>query len=366
MATVCLCMIVKNEARVIRRCLESVASLIDSYTIVDTGSTDGTQGIIREFMANIPGQVIDRPWVNHMVNRNESLELAKEKFFPDYLYVIDAHNQLVTDDLTIFKNLTLDAYELNIHYGDLIYPRIGLISSKKPWAYRGVLHEVLCLDQPYTCSILKNCYVQVTPDGARSSDPEKYLKDIEILKQGLLDEPGNSRYQFYLAQSYRDAGKLRSAMAAYALRATQGGWPEEVWYSLYQIAKLAAVSTQEYAYSDAEIFSFYMKAINYRPSRAEAYGNFARYLRSRELFNIACLFAEKGMAITSTADKLFVEGSFYDWICQDEFAISAYWCGRYREALEVNERLLSCPLLPNTERSRIYENLAFCSLNSDY
>ena len=44
--TLCLCMIVKNEAPVIRRCLDSVRSLIDYWVIVDTGSTDGTQDIV--------------------------------------------------------------------------------------------------------------------------------------------------------------------------------------------------------------------------------------------------------------------------------------------------------------------------------
>ncbi|MGW8788902.1 glycosyltransferase, partial [Heyndrickxia sporothermodurans] len=43
--TICLSMIVKNEASVIRRCLDSVRPLIDTWVIIDTGSTDGTQDI---------------------------------------------------------------------------------------------------------------------------------------------------------------------------------------------------------------------------------------------------------------------------------------------------------------------------------
>jgi len=45
--TICLCMIVKNEAAVIERCLASVRPLIDTWVISDTGSTDGTQDLIR-------------------------------------------------------------------------------------------------------------------------------------------------------------------------------------------------------------------------------------------------------------------------------------------------------------------------------
>ena len=53
--TICLCMIVKNEATVIRRCLDSVRPIIDHWIVVDTGSTDGTQDIVRAHFRDLPG-----------------------------------------------------------------------------------------------------------------------------------------------------------------------------------------------------------------------------------------------------------------------------------------------------------------------
>jgi glycosyltransferase involved in cell wall biosynthesis len=50
MKTIALCMIVKDEASIIRRCLEQVRPLIDYVLIVDTGSVDGTQLVIRDFL----------------------------------------------------------------------------------------------------------------------------------------------------------------------------------------------------------------------------------------------------------------------------------------------------------------------------
>lgn len=73
---ICLSMIVKNEAPVIRRCLDSVKPVIDHWIIVDTGSTDGTQDIIRAAMADIPGTLVERPWVDFAYNRTEALDLG--------------------------------------------------------------------------------------------------------------------------------------------------------------------------------------------------------------------------------------------------------------------------------------------------
>jgi glycosyltransferase involved in cell wall biosynthesis len=48
-----LAMIVKNEARCLARCLCSVRAILDEIIIADTGSTDGTIEIAREFGAKI-------------------------------------------------------------------------------------------------------------------------------------------------------------------------------------------------------------------------------------------------------------------------------------------------------------------------
>ena len=85
-------MIVKNEAHVIERCLATVKPWIDHWVIVDTGSTDGTQEVIRNFLRDIPGTLHERPWVDFSHNRNEALELARPT--ADYLLFIDADETL--------------------------------------------------------------------------------------------------------------------------------------------------------------------------------------------------------------------------------------------------------------------------------
>jgi glycosyltransferase involved in cell wall biosynthesis len=87
--SICLNMIVKNEAHVIARCLASARPLVDAWCIVDTGSSDGTQDKVRELMAGVPGTLHERPWKNFGHNRSEALELARTEGC-DYLLFIDA------------------------------------------------------------------------------------------------------------------------------------------------------------------------------------------------------------------------------------------------------------------------------------
>ena len=75
--TICLCMIVKNEVTVIERCLRSVMGFIDRWVIVDTGSSDGTQALVRETLQAIPGELHERPWQDFGHNRSEALRLAR-------------------------------------------------------------------------------------------------------------------------------------------------------------------------------------------------------------------------------------------------------------------------------------------------
>jgi len=87
MPTLGLSMIVKNEATTLRQCLQSVSGVVSQIVIADTGSTDGTAGIAREFGAT----VISVPWENHFAKaRNAALRLMET----DWILVLDADEEL--------------------------------------------------------------------------------------------------------------------------------------------------------------------------------------------------------------------------------------------------------------------------------
>jgi glycosyltransferase involved in cell wall biosynthesis len=87
----CLNMIVKNESRIIRRLLESVANVIDAYCICDTGSTDDTIQIINDFFKErgIHGNITREPFRDFAHNRSFSLKQC-ESMQVDYILLLDA------------------------------------------------------------------------------------------------------------------------------------------------------------------------------------------------------------------------------------------------------------------------------------
>ncbi|WP_234354548.1 hypothetical protein [Streptomyces sp. NRRL WC-3618] len=62
--SLCLCKVVKNDSQVIERCLRSVRHLIDHWVVCDTGSTDGTQDLIRRTLDGIPGELHEEPRID--------------------------------------------------------------------------------------------------------------------------------------------------------------------------------------------------------------------------------------------------------------------------------------------------------------
>ncbi len=353
--TICLNMIVKNEIQVITRGLASVKPIIDYWVIVDTGSTDGTQDSIKAFMKDIPGELHERPWKNFEHNRNEALELAKGK--ASYILFMDADDVLEFAPTFKMPPLLLDSYNSAISYGGMRYDRPLMIKDGLDWKWYGVLHEYLHSPRARSFTRLEGVTKVVHTDGARSKDSKKYQKDAQILEAALEEDPTNSRYVFYLAQSYRDAGDHEVALKNYQKRVEMGGWDQEVFWSLLQAAHLEEILDRP---REVVVGSYY-RAYHYRPSRAEPLDYLARYYRSLNEFAPAYLVSSIGMTIPFSKDALFVEKWIYDYDMQLECSISAYWIGKYEECQRLSKQLLEKPDLPQIIRDQVEKNLAFAN-----
>ncbi|MFD5142386.1 glycosyltransferase [Streptomyces sp. NPDC058401] len=354
--TICLNMIVKNEAPTIRKCLESVRPLIDTWVIVDTGSTDGTQDVIRDCFADLPGALHERPWKGFDGSRTEAIELARSS--ADYLLFIDGDDEMQIQSGFRMPELTLDAYQVALHDGPIVHWRPALVSTRLPWRYVGVLHEYIDCGAEYGRDVIEGFNILSVGGGARFREEgqrAKYLRDAEVLTEGLAKEPDNSRYAFYLAQSWRDAGEPEKALAAYDHRVAMGGWAEETYCAQLYAARLAVTLERP----PAEVTDRYLRAHESRPSRAEALGDLARLCRLESRWPLAYLFARQAVRVPHPEDILFVEFAWHDWRALDELAVAAYWTGEYEESLDCCQLLLQGGKLPADQQDRVLANLEF-------
>ena len=360
--TLCLVMIVKDEEDTIKKCLTAVAPYISEWVIVDTGSSDNTLNVIRETMdeLGIPGELHERPWVNFEVNRTESLQLSKGKC--DFRWIIDADDTFVLDDQNInpfyVVDKEFDSYHISYKLHSLKYFRAQIVRSDEDWVYKGVLHEYLHLEKEGQKSgQIMGCHVDadISPLKRANSVEEKYAKDAEILREALEKEPDNTRYMFYLAQSYRDSNQPQKSLEAYEGRVAAGGWPEEVYYSMYMVARLKEVMS----YPVNEVVEAYSRAWEFRPERLEAVFHAMRKLREQSRWVLALAYGEAALQRVGTRDILFVEPEIWQWRLLDEFSICAFYAGRVDSAAEKVTAIVNAPFfkdLPERERERILKN----------
>jgi len=326
---IALNLICKNESARIERMLKSVAPYIDTYVILDTGSTDDTVALIERFFdtRGIVGEIHRGPFVNFEQARNDALAYARASAFPwDYLLLVDADMELVADDKAWRETLTEPSYNVLQKSGALAYSNKRLISRALTGVYHGVTHEYL--DAPGD-TLLHGISFKDHADGANRKD--KFTRDIQLLLTALKTDPKNARYYFYLAQSYRDAGSFTLAISAYRKRIELGGWDEETWYAQYAMALCFKALGQE-----ADFIRNMLIAYNQRPSRAEPLYELANHYRMANMQAASVVFSELGMTIPYSRDALFVSDHAYKVGLREEFSICAFYDkSRRRRGFEV-------------------------------
>lgn len=377
MHKIALAMIVKNENNDhYRECLESVTPYIDYYCICDNGSTDGTQEFIKEFFdkKGIEGEVHDVPWVGFGQNRTEVLEKCKDK--AEFAFMIDADDRVLGKMDISYEALKAsgdDGWGMKIKRGDFTWWRNQIFRLESDWHYVGVLHEYAackkekpkfgriggdyCLDARTLGARNKN------DDGSALEFKEKYSRDAELLESALNDpehpayEPGNSRYQFYLGQSYFDSQQWEKAEEAYAARAGMGGWVEEAFYSIFRtgIAKLM----QDKPWAECQ--DTFLQAWNFKPDRAEPLYHLAKIHRMNGNPHLAFLFARQAAEIKYPAnDILFIDDNIYKWMIADEVAATAFYMQEFEigyNACQYLVNLIDQGQIPEEHHERIKNNL---------
>jgi hypothetical protein len=322
MGKICLNMIVRNESSIIKRCLSNLIDIIDWIVITDTGSTDSTIQIINDFIAEhkprISGKVYQDKWVNFAVNRTNSVSNAKKylksiraDLTNTYLLFIDA-DMIVEIDNFNKSDLKLDYYLVKQYNPYMSYYNTRLVRASLGLEYKSVTHEYLDINPPNaTSDKIETIKINdigdggcKTLEGACSTD--KFDRDIKLLTQGIVDEPENSRYYFYLAQSYKDIGDKTNAIKYYKLRADMGGWFEEVFYSYLMLGQIT--------FPDSECVDYFTKSFEVSgKARAEPIYWLAKYWIEKKYYIKAYNYISQGLKIPYPSDQyLFINDSIYN------------------------------------------------------
>jgi glycosyltransferase involved in cell wall biosynthesis len=361
-ARICLNMIVRNEAKIIRRALGSVADHISCWVISDTGSSDDTKDAIASFFAErgIPGRFCDSPFDTFEGARNRALDAARssqESF--DYILLMDADMQLRVDDAGFRGHLTAPLYLLQ-QRSSISYWNARLLRRDMPYRYRGVTHEYL--ESGGDAARLEGIWFEDSADGANR--PGKFERDIKLLLEGLEKEPANGRYVYYLGQSYRDAAQFELAAQTYARRFEMGGWDEERWSALLNEARCRLWLGDDAGFLDAA-----SRAFAFRSHRAEPLYELALFHRKHGQYETAMMFCELAARIPRPSeDRLFIEDRVYAHGIRQEISICGFYCSAQKHKdigrLACNDLAID-PTVPEEVRAKARENLLYYAWQAD-
>lgn len=217
-----LCMIVKNEEKVIGRCLDSVINIVDEIIIVDTGSTDNTKNIVKEFTT----QLYDYEWENSFsAARNYSLSKANG----DWILVLDADEYLDRENLKQaveqIKNemLDVDAYSVTFYnftgnLGEKIIQHTStrIFRNAKSIHYIRDIHEQVVKEEGPLRT--KDSILNVYHTGYLNrtvSEKDKNKRNIPLVELELERSTNKAFDYFNLGNEYSTLGEVEKALEAY-------------------------------------------------------------------------------------------------------------------------------------------------------
>lgn len=323
-----LVMIVKNEVTGLEGTLRSFLPAIDCWTILDTGSTDGTQDLIRKTLEGVPGQLVEEPFVDFATSRNRALSLHGMRSI--FTIMPDGDDRLVgTEALRSFCESHIHgaarAYGLTMRFGNLTFTRPILHRSRNRPRYVGRVHE--CLDVITTTNVPEVVLTQEKTAETYEATRRRWERDRDLLIADFAADPRNGRTLFYLAQTYECLGDAEKAIEFYDKRIALGGWLDETFMAKLRRARLLTDrSAKVSALLDAHAFN---------PRRAEPLFTLAQIVYEKGEHALTYLFAGRADAMTEPPAVLFSESDIYEWRAADLVAISAFYLAKIVKDPEV-------------------------------
>lgn len=349
--------IVKNESHCILKMLESAIKISDAIVIADTGSTDGTQDLIRKFGEenNIPTYVFERPFDDFEKSRNfgmqKSRDVVKELGWDAndcWTWWCDADETIIVDTKFTKNQFKNDLYMINTYIGQMKYTRNTFARVSKPFRFYGPVHEfIVCDDKNISSGLAENIHVDVKMIGAswQGNIPAKYKSHAFVLEKYIDENRQDPRWVFYTAQSYHDSAsipdnreeneeRLRRSLKYYRERTQRlDGYPEEIYYSQYRIGTIMRAMEEPWSSTLQEC----LKAYAMDPVRGESIKTIIDYYLQNNEWHLAYLytkFAKENYHGKNPYPSrlLFVDEALYVWKFAEAHAAAAFYTGRMDEA----------------------------------
>ncbi|MGQ3480902.1 glycosyltransferase [Paenibacillus sp. TY11] len=202
--TIALCMIVKNEEQFLRRCLDSVKDIVNQIVIVDTGSTDNTIDIAREYTS----EVYSFEWINDFsAARNESIKYATT----DYILIMDADEYLDTNS-NLQKDIATekDWYFLKIHNvlsqgRQIAHIAVRLFANGKGLSFQNRLHEhlnILAEGKTYSNGLGESVLHHTGYTDEIMEGRDKKNRNLPLMLQEVEENP-NAYNLFNMGRTYK-------------------------------------------------------------------------------------------------------------------------------------------------------------------
>lgn len=339
MVHIAVLLMVKNEKKRLHVTLESVKNFADSLVIFDTGSTDNTIQICKDFSEkyNKPLRLKEGTFVDFSTSRNESLDFADTFADIDYLLLMDTNDELRGgDNLRRFA----EEYKENKSSGFLMvqewwsgqhdkYYNVRFIKAHKRWRYVGAVHEYIKTD------IDEEPIVKL-PDTAilfqdRTQDDDKsgkrFKRDKELLYNEYIKDPTEPRTVFYLAQTCSCMQENEESLYYYKIRATLEGFQEEKFHALLRSGELS----QKLVHDWHDSMIFYIKAFEHS-HRAEPLLFIAIHYIQIKMWVMAFTFLKLACSIDYPKEAiLFVNRHDYDYKRWHLLGIVAFYVGQFND-----------------------------------
>lgn len=208
-----LVMIVKNGADTIVPVLEAIKPHIDSWTILDTGSTDNTRELITETLREVPGKLYEEPFVDFKTSRNRVLHLAGKKckytIMLDDSYVLQGGSNL----RKILATSREDGLSLRItdEKESAEYYSLRILRTQSEIRYKYRIHEIPDYDNAINISEREIEILDLTTSRQRKRSYARFQKDLKMLLLEHHENPRDTRIIRYLGTTCHSLNKHREA-----------------------------------------------------------------------------------------------------------------------------------------------------------